>query len=232
MSGTCPGTAEEPVSKVERSAAAASKTSTRKTGDGTTVTSYRDLLSHLATKSGTPPAFRAPRRPSNCSPCPRPANSGPWTSLTSTPETTEYSQTEPRAPGSPTIRGSWRSVSRNFSRVPNGVGRALVAVARGGCVTRSCIGSGRLRGVLPVEARVGDSFPGADYLCLTSIRLVGDGRDPSRGPAGVVAGFSPRWTRIRADRCQCGDSTVPVTAFHVILLRMSEACALRLSNQA
>lgn len=42
---------EEPVAKVDRSAAAAHKASTRKTGDGTTATSYQDLLSHLASRT-------------------------------------------------------------------------------------------------------------------------------------------------------------------------------------
>lgn len=42
---------QETVAKVERSAAAASKASTRKPGDGTTATSYQDLLSHLGTRT-------------------------------------------------------------------------------------------------------------------------------------------------------------------------------------
>ena len=42
---------EEPVAKVQRSAAAARKASTRKTGDRTTATSYQDLLSHLGTRT-------------------------------------------------------------------------------------------------------------------------------------------------------------------------------------
>ncbi|GAA3323994.1 IS1634 family transposase [Paeniglutamicibacter sulfureus] len=42
---------EEPVAKVERSAAAASKASTRKLDDGTTATSYQDLLTHLGTRT-------------------------------------------------------------------------------------------------------------------------------------------------------------------------------------
>lgn len=42
---------EEPVAKVHRSAAAARKASTRKLDDGTTATSYQDLLSHLGTRT-------------------------------------------------------------------------------------------------------------------------------------------------------------------------------------
>ncbi|GAA1877182.1 IS1634 family transposase [Paeniglutamicibacter psychrophenolicus] len=42
---------EEPVAKVRRSAAAARKASTRKLEDGTTATSYQDLLTHLATRT-------------------------------------------------------------------------------------------------------------------------------------------------------------------------------------
>lgn len=42
---------EEPVAKVERSAAAARKASTRKLDDGTNATSYQDLLAHLGSRT-------------------------------------------------------------------------------------------------------------------------------------------------------------------------------------
>ncbi|MFL4473086.1 IS1634 family transposase [Paeniglutamicibacter sp. MACA_103] len=42
---------EEPVAKVQRSAAAAHKASTRKLDDGRTATSYQDLLAHLGTRT-------------------------------------------------------------------------------------------------------------------------------------------------------------------------------------
>ncbi len=42
---------EEPVAKVNRSAAAARKASTRKLDDGTTATSYQDLLTHMGTRT-------------------------------------------------------------------------------------------------------------------------------------------------------------------------------------
>ena len=42
---------EEPVAKVQRSAAAARKASNRKRDDGTAATSYQDLLTHLRTRT-------------------------------------------------------------------------------------------------------------------------------------------------------------------------------------